>query len=327
MREAMHAAIVGDDVYCEDPTVQKLEAAAAKLFGKEAALFVTSGTQANLCAIMAHCSERGSEVILGDRSHICVHEQGGIACLAGVHPRTVPNRDDGTLDLSMIEGAFRKDDVHFPRSRLVCLENSHNSCGGVALAPEYIDKVGELCKKLNLKLHIDGARIGNACVHYGVSAARMVQAADSLTLCLSKGLGAPAGSLVIGTKDLIASCRRSRKALGGGLRQVGVLAAPGMIAMTQMWDRLGEDSETAKAVAEGVRAALPHVNVEYSPVSTNMAFFSGVKGAEVVAGLRKRGVLGTAPRHDRIRLVFHHHIPKSSAGKIVDAFVAAVNES
>uniref|UniRef100_A0A7R9Y289 Aromatic amino acid beta-eliminating lyase/threonine aldolase domain-containing protein n=1 Tax=Prasinoderma coloniale TaxID=156133 RepID=A0A7R9Y289_9VIRI len=272
MREAMLNATVGDDVLGDDPTVMELEAQAAKWLGKEAALFTTSGTQANLCAVMVHCAQRGCEVILGCDSHICIYEGGGIANVAGAHPRQLPNNADGTIDLDAVEAAIRPNDVHFPRTALLCIENTHNRRGGVALPVEYMDAAGALCKRRGLRLHVDGARLPNACVKMGVSAARMVQAADSVSLCLSKGLGAPAGSVLAGSKAFIAEARRARKALGGGLRQVGVLAAPALLALTTMWNRLEEDH--ARLV--GLHAKLATVKAldvpPMPPTATNMLY-------------------------------------------------------
>eukprot|EP00756_Hemistasia_phaeocysticola_P061852 Hpha_TRINITY_DN5250_c0_g1::TRINITY_DN5250_c0_g1_i1::g.116633::m.116633/K01620/ltaE; threonine aldolase len=330
MREAMKSAIVGDDVYDEDPTVHLLEEEAAKLFGKEAAIFVTSGTQGNLCSIMSHCKERGSEVVVGDKSHICIYEQGGIATVAGVHPRHVANLDDGTLDLAAVEDVMRGDDVHFPRSRLLCLENTHNACGGVAISPEYIDKAGELCKRFGLKLHIDGARIAHACVAHKVTAARMVRSADSVTMCLSKGLGAPAGSVVAGSKDFIADVRRCRKVLGGGLRQVGVLAAPGRIAISKMWDRIAEDHALAAHLAESLEKALPEGSYVEKPAGrTNMVFVrtGKVPAKAVVAGLKTKGILAGAPKPDRIRIIVNYHITKDLAPRIISSFISAIKEA
>eukprot|EP01062_Namystynia_karyoxenos_P017790 TRINITY_DN16586_c0_g1_i1.p1 TRINITY_DN16586_c0_g1~~TRINITY_DN16586_c0_g1_i1.p1 ORF type:complete len:391 (+),score=127.52 TRINITY_DN16586_c0_g1_i1:73-1173(+) len=330
MRKAMHDALCGDDVFGEDPTVTQLEQECAKLFGKEAALFCTSGTQANLCAVMVHCELRGSEVILGDKSHICLWEQGGIACVAGAHPRTLPNRPDGTLDLAAVRTHVREDNVHYPRTRLVCIENTQNYCGGVALPPQYIDEAGAVCKELGLKLHLDGARIANACVHYGVSAERMCRGVDSTTLCLSKGLGAPAGSLLIGTKRLVAEARRARKLLGGGLRQVGVLAAPGRIAMLEMWDRLADDHRRAQRIADRLRQEVGKVvSILYGEHSTNMVFIeTGTLSAQRIAeGAARRGFLVQVPKADRIRAVVNHHLEDDAAAdRAAQALVEAVRE-
>jgi threonine aldolase len=251
MLEAMATAPVGDDVYGEDPTVTRLEAIVAELAGKEAAVFVPSGTMGNLIAVLSHCG-RGDEMILGDQSHIHFYEQGGTAALGGVHPRTLRNRADGTLDLREVEAAIRGDNEHFPVTRLVCLETTQNRCGGVVLPLDYMDAAGELAHRHGLPLHVDGARLWNAAVQLGVSPARLLQGADSASLCLSKGLAAPVGSVVVGSAAFIRKVRRNRKVVGGGMRQAGVIAAAGIVAVTAMVERLADDHENARALARGL---------------------------------------------------------------------------
>ncbi|MGH2628360.1 MAG: low-specificity L-threonine aldolase, partial [Anaerolineales bacterium] len=248
MRQAMARAEVGDDVFGEDPTVRRLEQMAAQRMGKQAALFVASGTMGNLVAVLSHC-DRGDEIILGDRCHTFLSEAGGVAALGGVHPRPIATTPDGTLPLDEIEAALRGDDPHYPTSRLVCLENTHNLCGGVPIPAGYAASVGEWARRRGLFLHIDGARIFNAAVAQGVPAADLVAAADSVTFCLSKGLCAPVGSVLCGTTDFIASARRTRKQLGGGMRQAGVLAAAGIVALDTMVDRLADDHRRARELA------------------------------------------------------------------------------
>ncbi|WP_373501390.1 GntG family PLP-dependent aldolase, partial [Desulfococcus sp.] len=215
MRKAMAEARVGDDVFGEDPTVNRLEEMAAARVGKAAALFVASGTMGNLVAQLTHCG-RGSETILGDESHVFYYEQGGAAALGGIHPRTIPNRPDGTLAVEEIAAAVRPDDNHFPRSRLILLENTHNRCGGAPLTPAYTAAVGRLARDRGLSLHVDGARIFNAAAALGVDVRELTAPADSVSFCLSKGLGAPVGSVLCGGKDFIAEAQRNRKVLGGG---------------------------------------------------------------------------------------------------------------
>ncbi|CAH3170038.1 unnamed protein product, partial [Porites evermanni] len=248
MRAAMAAAEVGDDVYGDDPTVNALQAKAAELTGKEAALFVTSGTMGNLVSVMAHCSGRGDELFVGDIAHITIWEQGGVAQIAGVHPRQVHTNPDGTLDLLEIESKVRsREDAHQPISRLICVEQTHNGTGGRVLSLEYLQRVKELAVKLGLRVHMDGARLFNAATALGVPVGQVTQHVDSVTFCLSKALGAPVGSIVAGDKEFISSrCWRHRKVLGGGMRQAGVLAAAGIHALDHIAPKLHEDHANAQ---------------------------------------------------------------------------------
>ena len=245
MSRAMAAADVGDDVFGEDPTVNRLEEMAADRMGKEAALFVASGTMGNLVSLLTHCA-RGEEIILGSFAHTFYFEQGGSAAVGGIHPRTLPNQPDGTLTVSDIEGAVRPDNVHFPRTRLIVLENTHNLCGGHPLDIDYMRAVGDIARRHSLKIHVDGARFFNAAVALDVPAAKLAADADSVSFCLSKGLAAPVGSVVCGNHDFIAEARRARKILGGGMRQAGVLAAAGIVALNEMVDRLADDHANAR---------------------------------------------------------------------------------
>ena len=275
MRQAMFDAEVGDDVYGSDPTVLKLQDLAAKLLGKEAALFVPSGTMGNLICILNHCSEFGSEMILGDESHIHFYEQGGCATVARIHSRVVPTQADGTLLLKDIEDRIRldKNNDHWPLTKLVCLENTHNRKGGQVLSVEYIESVAELCRKYDLKLHMDGARLLNASAELDVDPATLVASCDSISLCLSKGLAAPVGSLVIGSQEFVRRAKRLRKVFGGGMRQVGVLAAAGLLALTDMPKRLKVDHEHAKLLAQGL-AKIDGVLINpETDAPTNIVFF------------------------------------------------------
>ncbi|MBT8352811.1 MAG: low-specificity L-threonine aldolase, partial [Deltaproteobacteria bacterium] len=244
MLRAMTQAEVGDDVFGEDPTINRLEEMAAERLGKEAALFVASGTMANLVSQLAHCG-RGDEMILGDQAHIFFYEQGGSAAIGGIHPRTIPNQPDGKIALQDIEAAIRPENVHFPRTKLVLIENTHNRCNGNPLEVDYMNSVGTLAGSYKLKVHVDGARIFNAAVALGVDAKDLVSQADSVSFCLSKGLAAPVGSLVCGTYSFIEKARRARKVIGGGMRQAGVLAAAGIIALSEMIERLVDDHANA----------------------------------------------------------------------------------
>ncbi|MCU0465048.1 MAG: low-specificity L-threonine aldolase [Anaerolineae bacterium] len=277
MREAMAAAPVGDDVYGDDPTVNQLEAEAAELLGKEAALFVTSGTQGNLIALLVHCG-RGDEAILGDKAHTFVYEAGGLAALGGIIPHTVPVHPDGTLALDDIRRAIRGDNVHFPRTKLVSIENTQGTVGGMPLDVAYTESVAEIARQHGLKFHIDGARIFNAAAHFGVPARELVAPADSMTFCLSKGLCAPAGSILVGSRAFISEARRARKMLGGGLRQAGILAAAGLISIREMIHRIPEDHANACILGEGL-AALPHLRVDLSRIKTNFVFFDLLESA------------------------------------------------
>ncbi len=322
MREAMTSAPLGDDVFGEDPTVNELEALAAATMGKEAALFVTSGTQGNLVSLLAHCG-RGDEVIAGDAAHTYIYEQGGSAALGGIHPRVLPTQPDGSLRLQDIAAAIRDENVHFPVSRLVCLENTHNRCGGTYLTPAYTASVVELAHAHGLKVHIDGARIFNAAVAQQVDVKALVGEADSITFCLSKGLSAPVGSVVCGSEEFIYRARRARKVLGGGLRQAGVLAAAGRVALTEMVDRLAEDHANARLLAEGI-AGLPGVRLDMDTVQTNMVIFTlnhpTLKVGDLVTALRGQevGVLAADPR--RIRAVTHYGIERGHIEEAIAVF-------
>jgi threonine aldolase len=326
MRSAMAAAEVGDDVFGEDPTVKRLEALAAERMGQAAALFVTSGTMANLICQMVHC-RRGDEMLVGDQAHIFFFEQGGSAALGGIHPRSVPNQPDGTLLLSDLEAAVRPDDVHFPRSRLIALENTHNRCSGTPLCADYVRSVVRLAQRFNLKVHVDGARIFNAAVAQNVAPAELTAGVDSVSFCLSKGLAAPVGSLVCGSADFIAEARRVRKVLGGGMRQAGVLAAAGIVALTEMVARLAEDHHNAQMLAQRL-AELPGLGVSPETVKTNLVFVrvtrTGMDAAELVRRLNGLGVRVLAAARDKIRAVTHYQVSARQIEAAVEAFRKAV---
>jgi threonine aldolase len=321
MREAMYGAELGDDVFGEDPTVNRLEEMAAERVGKEAALLVPSGTMGNLASILTHCG-RGAEVILGDQCHTFIYEAGGIAALGGVHPRPLPNQPDGTLRLEAIEAAVRPDNVHFPRTRLICLENTHNRCSGAALTPEYMAQVGALARRHALAVHLDGARIFNAAVALNVDVRVLTREVDSLSFCLSKGLAAPVGSVICGSADFIAEARRTRKILGGGMRQAGILAAAGIVALDRMIERLREDHENAARLAAGI-AQIDGLAVDLARVQTNIVYFdvarAGLTAEELAKRLAGAGVriLSTGPV--RLRAVTHYGI---AAGDIDQTLVA-----
>jgi threonine aldolase len=310
MRKAMAEAEVGDDVFGEDPTVNRLEEMAAERLGKEAALLVSSGTMANLVSQLAHCG-RGDEIILGSHAHTFFFEQGGSAAVGGLHPRTVPNQPDGKLALEDIEAAIRGDNVHFPRSRLIILENTHNLCNGWPLDSEYMLAVSDIARRHKLKIHVDGARFFNAAVALKTDPEDLAAAADSVSFCLSKGLGAPVGSMVCGTRSFINEARRARKLLGGGMRQAGILAAAGIIALTEMVDRLADDHANAHRLATGL-AQLPGISIDPDQIRTNILFFEVTRKdltpEQFVQRIGTEGVRMLPVGARRVRAVTHYHI-------------------
>ncbi len=318
MRRAMAEAEVGDDVYGEDPTVNRLQEMAADRMGKEAALLVPSGTMGNLASVLAQCG-RGDELILGDRAHIFLYEAGGIAALGGVMPHTVPNEADGTIPLETLEAAIRPEDPHQPHSRLIALENTHNRCAGAALTVDYTRQVAELAHGHGLALHLDGARIFNAAAALGVAASELAAPADSVTFCLSKALCAPVGSVICGDRDFVHRAHRARKQLGGGMRQAGVLAAAGIVALEGMVDRLAEDHARARDLAAQL-AQLPGVRVENNPPVSNIIYMrleagARVKPAELARHLGMAGIKIT-PR-ERTRLVLHYWVDDAALTRVV----------
>merc|ERR1719285_232987 len=268
----MANAEVGDDVWGDDPTVIRLEQVAADKLGKEAALFLPSGTMGNLVALMSHCWERGAEAIVGHKSHIMVYEQGGISQVAGILPKVLKNEPDGTISLDDVEREIQKSrDGHYCPTKLLCLENTHNKCCGTPIPAEYMDAAGELAHKNELMLHVDGARVFNAAVALGVEPKRLVESVDSVTFCLSKGLSCPVGSVLCGSEEFISRARRGRKLVGGGLRQSGVLAAAGLYALDSLVDRLKDDHARAKRLANGL-GTIPGLSV--GTPNSNMVFFN-----------------------------------------------------
>ncbi len=320
MREAMLRAELGDDVFGDDPTVNRLQAVAAERFGKEAALLVPSGTMANLVSVLVHCP-RGTEAILGDKSHTFIYEGGGIAAFGGVHPHTLPNQEDGTIRLEDIRSAIRVENDHFPRTRLISLENTHNKCSGTPLSPGYIASVSEIAREHRLKLHVDGARIFNAAVAQNLDVSDLVKDVDSVSFCMSKGLAAPVGSVICGTKDFIYEARRIRKALGGGMRQAGVLAAAGLFALGDIVPQIQRDHDNAKKLAEGI-AQIPGLHVDHSKVKTNIVYFeladTPLSADEVVARSDKMGVRFLATSARQFRMVTHYGVDTRDIQKTLD---------
>ncbi len=321
MRRAMAEAEVGDDVYGEDPTVNQLEERVAALLGKEAALYVPSGTMGNLVAVLTHCG-RGDELILGDKAHIFLYERGGSAALGGVHPRTLPNLPDGTLDLDQVADAVRDENDHYPVSRLLALENTHNRCGGRALRPEYVDAAGDLAHSRGLRLHVDGARLWNAAVALAEPPARLVAAADSVSVCFSKGLGAPVGSALAGSRDFVRQARRMRKQVGGGMRQAGILAAACLVALDEMVERLADDHDNARLLAQGL-AVTSGVVLDPQTVQTNIVYFDLAPGKisapELSAALAQRGVLMNPTGSHRLRAVTNYQVSSTDIETVLGA--------
>jgi len=325
MRRAMAEAEVGDDVYGEDPTVNRLEGLAAEMLGKEAALFVVSGTMGNMASVLAHCG-RGQEAILGDESHIYNYEVGGASALGGVVLHPVPTEPDGTMKPGSIEAAIHSPAhnyhfYHYAPPGLICLENTHNRCGGAILSPEYFAEVSSIAKRHSLPVHLDGARLFNAAVASGRPATDWTKHVTSIQLCLSKGLAAPVGSMIVGPAEFVKRARQMRKVLGGGMRQAGVIAAAGIVALTEMVDRLAEDHRNARILAEGL-ATLPGVTIDPSRVQTNIVVFAmgATAAAEALAGaLGSEGVLVSDFGGGRLRMVTHYGITAEDCRAAVGA--------
>ncbi len=313
MREAMMAAELGDDVYGEDPTVNRLEVWLAKELGFEAALFVPTGTMSNLLGLMAHC-ERGDEYIVGQQAHTYKYEGGGAAVLGSIQPQPIDGEADGSLDLSKVEAAIKQDDFHFARTRLLALENTMQ---GKVLPLEYLAAARELTRRRGLSLHLDGARLYNAVVKLGVPAREITQHFDSVSVCLSKGLGAPVGSVLCGSAALIGKARRQRKMVGGGMRQAGVLAAAGLYALQHQVQRLAEDHANAARLG----AALSELGYSVEPVQTNMVYVQlGERAGQVKAFMAEHGIaVSAAPR---LRLVTHLDVSAEQIERVIEAFAA-----
>ena len=314
MRRAMHDAEVGDDVYGEDPTVRRLEAMVAERLGKEAAMFTPSTTQSNLIAVLTHC-QRGDEVIIGQQAHTYLFEGGGAACLGGVQPQPLHQEDDGTLDLEKVRAIVKPDDFHFARSRLLCLENT---TWGKILPGGYIEKAGEFADQHGLSMHLDGARIFHAEVESKVPAADLAAPFESVSVCFSKGLGAPVGPVLVGSHELIKQGLRWRKMLGGGMRQVGILAAAGIYALDNHVERLADDHENARRLASGLAGI---EGLEPSPVQTNMVFVAVGDGkvSGVIEYLKSRDILVGSYCPGELRLVTHLDVSSDDIDSVVDA--------
>ena len=327
MHEAMFYAELGDDVFGDDPATIKLEEYSANMVEKEAAVFVPSGTMGNLISMLSHC-QRGDEVILGDKSHMFLYEAGGVAVLGGIQPHILKNNRDGTIDISLIKDAIRPDDIHYPRTRVVCIENTHNYYYGSPIPADYIAKVAEVVKENNLFFHLDGARIFNACVALEVDIKEFSKHVDSLMFCLSKGLSAPVGSVLCGSSEFIKKARKNRKMLGGGMRQTGILAAAGIVALEDMTERLIEDHINAQKLADELEK-FDVIDIDPSLVKTNIIYFtldnSKISDNDFLSSLEERGVKILNLGQSRFRLITHHGITADEIEKVIYAIGMVVD--
>ena len=315
MLDAMYNAEVGDDVYGEDPTIIQLEQKSAEMLGMEAAIFAPSGTQTNLLALMSHC-DRGDEYIVGQQAHTYRYEGGGAAVLGSIQPQPVENLPDGSIDLAQVRRDIKADDFHFAKTRLVCLENTH---AGKALSMEYLDEAAQLCKKYQLAYHLDGARIFNAAVKHNVEVEQIANSFDSISVCLSKGLGAPVGSVLCGSVQLIDKARRHRKMLGGGMRQAGSLAAAAIFALDNNIQRLADDHAHAAYLAEGL-VQIDEIKVEYTQNQTNMVFvqLDAERWPGLIDYMQDKGIL-ISGRYS-LRLVTHLDISEKDINYTINRF-------
>lgn len=320
MKQAIMRAKLGDDVFKEDPTVNKLEELAAKKTGKQAALLVTSGTQANLISLMAN-TNHGEQVILEAQSHIYWYEVGGISSIAGLFPKTVKSQN-GAPNPDKIQAAIVPKDIHFPKPSLICLENTHNRHGGTVIKPQQIQAISNIARNNKLGLYMDGARIFNAAVALGVDVKKITQHVDNLMFCLSKGLSCPVGSLIAGSKDFIVKARKIRKVLGGGMRQAGIIAAPGIIALETMIDRLKDDHDNANHLANQL-STIPGISINQKRVQTNIVMFDianlGLPEDTFIKDLEKENILALSLGKNQIRMVTHRGIEKEHIDRTINA--------
>ena len=330
MYDAIVQAKLGDDVFQEDPTVNELESKAAEIMGKSAGLLVPSGTMGNLVSILVHC-ERGSEILLGDKSHTFYYEAGGISAFGGIHSRQLKNEKNGKIKISNIESSIRVDNVHFPRTSAITLENTHNLCNGSPLEANYINDVVEIAHANDMKVHIDGARIFNAAVSLEVDVKFLVENVDSVTFCLSKGLSSPIGSVICGDVDFINKARKMRKALGGGMRQAGIIAATGIISLNNMINQIKKDHDHIKMLVEGLKN-IEGLLVDDENIKSNILYFTikknqrrgdklfdqtgNKKNYPFEINIENICFLETSP--DRFRLVTHHGITMNDIKKTLD---------
>jgi len=327
MRQAMMNAEVGDDVYLEDPTVNRLEKLAAKKVGKDAALFVASGTMGNLIAVLTHC-QRGDEVILELDSHMYYYEVGGMSAVAGVIPRLIIG-DKGVPNPQNIKKVLRDENIHYPKTTLICLENTHNRAGGTIISLQVMEEICQLAHQKNISVHLDGARIFNAAIALNVDPIILTKNADSVMFCLSKGLSAPVGSILAGSKEFIQKARKNRKMLGGGMRQAGVLAAAGIIALEKMIERLKEDHKNAQILGKGLDK-VEKIKVDLETVQTNMVYLdlheSDMDTYQFLPKLAKYNILGSPRPPSKVRLVTHYGISEEDIYTTIEAIKEIVSE-
>ena len=324
MRQAMATAEVGDDVFGDDPTVNRLEALAAEMLGKEAALFTASGTMSNLISVLTHC-QRGNEMIVGDQTHMFLNEVGGASALGSVHVRTVPNDQRGMMEPAVVEAAIRGENIHNPPTALVGIENTHNRSSGAVLTPEDTADIAQVAHRHGIPVHLDGARLFNAAVYLEIPARELTKDVDSACFCLSKGLSAPIGSLLCGTEEFIHQAHKWRKMVGGGMRQLGIVAATGIVALESMVDRLAEDHATARQLAQGL-SQIPGISLDPSRVQTNIVILEVTHGSalEVLRRLEAQGVRGSGSTN--IRFVTHYGITPEDIDQTLDTTEAVMKE-
>ncbi len=328
MLEAMRHARLGDDVYHQDPTVNELEDLAAEMLGKEAAIFMPSGTMSNLTAVMCH-TRHGDEAVVEAESHLMYYETGGLAAVAGVMPLPIAG-DNGILRADLVEPRLRKPNQHYPRTTLLCVENTHNRAGGTIIGPDVIHELRDLCDRHDLRLHVDGARIFNAAVALDIPVRDLVVDADSVWFALSKGLSAPVGSVLLGSRDFVDQARRTRKMLGGTMRQAGVLAAAGLIALRTGITRLAEDHQRARDLALRL-TAVPAIHVDIDRVETNMVLIdtrgTGMSADQMVAALKAQGIRASARPPSTVRFVTHRHIGDAEIDALLGALLEIVDRA
>jgi len=327
MRQAMYEAELGDDVYGEDPTVNKLEQLTVSMLKKEAALFTSSGTMSNLLAVLTH-THPGDEIILGSEAHTFWYEVGGAAALGGVIMRTVTNDGYGQMDLDAVEGAIRPKNIYYPQTSLLCLENTHNRCGGAVLTPDYTSTIAELAHAHDLRVHLDGARIFNAAVALDIPASELAKPVDSVCFCLSKGLSAPVGSLLCGTAEFVERARKWRQMVGGGMRQAGVIAAAGIVALRDMVSRLAEDHANAKRLTYGL-SHIPGITVWPERTQTNIVMFecpTDVSISEFIRQLDMRGIKFGYRGGLRFRAVTHRMVTAADIDEALERINQLVRE-
>jgi len=329
MRRAMAEAAVGDDVYGEDPSINRLQERAAELMGMEAGLFTASGTMSNLVATLTHC-QRGDEIIMGDQAHMFWNEAAGASAMAGAQIRLVPNDQRGMINPRDVEAAIRpRGNIHFPPTTLVCLENTHNRCSGGVLTPEDTKQIADVAHAAGAKVHLDGARIFNAAVALELPASELVKDVDDVCFCISKALSCPVGSVLCGSREVIDEARKWRKVVGGGMRQAGVLAAAGLVALDTMIDRLAEDHANARQLARGL-ANIDGIQVDPDSIQTNIVIFemdrSVGSASEFISALAREGVKVTYPGKQSVRMVTHRHIDSADVADALSRVASVVKQ-